>query len=175
MSEIWKAIPGFEGLYEVSDQGRVRSLDRVVACCGPTKGSYLSKKKGRMLRPGRMPSGHLSVVLGRDAGSFCVHVLVLLAFRGPCPVGLEVRHRNGVPSDNRLLNLEYATRTRNSQDKKHHNGARGYKLSPRQVAEIKKKLRYTTGVELSRQYGVAQSTVSAIKTGRFHLDVRPAL
>lgn len=88
---------------------------------------------------------------------------------------MEVRHLNGDPSDNRLVNLEYATRTRNSQDKKYHAGAKGYKLTPRQVAQIKAALRHTTGVALAAQYGVAQSTISAIKHERFHQDVRASL
>lgn len=82
---------------------------------------------------------------------------------------------NGRPFDNRLGNLQYATRTRNSQDKKYHRGAKGYKLSPQQVAEIKAALKHTTGVALAARYGVAQSTISAIKTERFHRDVHPAL
>lgn len=173
MTEVWKDIPGFEGMYQVSDHGRVRSLDRVVECNGPVKGRYPSRKYGRVLRPGPMSSGHVSVMLGRAAGSYCAHVLVLLAFKGPCPEGLEVRHLNGVPNDNRLDNLEYATRTRNTQDKKFHNGAKGYKLTPAQAAEIIEALASNSpGVVLAKKYGVAQSTISAIKHRKFHNDIR---
>ena len=171
MAERWLPVVGFEGWYEVSDQGRVRSLDRMVRCGGAVRKSYLSRKPGRVLRPGRMLSGHLSVSLGRAAGSRTVHSLVMLAFVGAQPPNKEVRHKNGDPADNRLCNLEYGTRSQNGRDKKYHAGAKGYKLSPRQVREIKHALKHSTGVSLSRRFGVAQSTISAIKTGRFHCDV----
>ena len=122
MTENWKAVPGHEGRYEVSDQGRVRSLDAAVKCSGPVKGEYYSHKKGRMLRPGRMTLGHLSVALGRG-NSRCVHELVLLAFVGASYVGRECLHRNGVPSDNRLENLHWGTRSENIRDAYAH-GAR---------------------------------------------------
>lgn len=172
--ETWRAVPSFEGLYEVSNLGQVRSVDRVIECAGP-RGVYASRKLGRVLRPGRMTSGHMSVVLGRRAGSFCVHALVLLAFVGPCPAAHEVRHKNGDPADNRLSNLEYATRARNGQDKKHHKGARNYILRPHQIARIKASFGSRSGVALAREHRVAPSTISAIKTGRFHVDIDPAL
>lgn len=173
MNEEWRAVPGFEGLYEVSSLGRVRSLDRVVWCEGPAKGRYPSRKLGRMLRPGRMASGHLSVVLGREAGSVCVHSLVLAAFVGPQPKGSDARHLNGYADDNRVENLEYASRSRNSQDKKwHKHRPSGYKLRPDQIQAIKKALGpYGMGVILAERYGVAGTTISAIKTGRLHSDV----
>ena len=122
MQEVWKAIPGYEGRYEVSDQGRVRSLDADVKCIGPIKGEYYSRRKGRMLKPGRMPFGHLSVALGKG-NSRCVHELVLLAFVGAPYAGRECLHRNGVPNDNRLVNLHWGTRSENMCDAYAH-GAR---------------------------------------------------
>jgi len=113
--ESWKPIPGYEGQYEVSDQGRVRSLDRHVECVGPIKGAYLSKKKGRMLRPGPSNFGHMSVVLGRRNTQF-VHKLVLIAFIGPAPHKHECCHSNGDPADNRLVNLRWGTRSENIMD-----------------------------------------------------------
>ena len=113
--ETWKAIPGYEGLYEVSDQGRVRSLDRYVECVGPIKGRYFSKKKGRVLRPGPSNYGHLSVVLGRN-NTRMVHELVLRAFVGEPPEKHECCHNNGDPADNRLQNLRWGTRSENIFD-----------------------------------------------------------
>ena len=109
MQEVWKAIPGYEGRYEVSDQGRVKSYRR----------GYVS---GRILKPGRMPAGHLSVALGRG-NSQCVHKLVLLTFVGPPPARHECLHINGIPSDNRLCNLRWGTRSENMRDAYAH-GAR---------------------------------------------------
>jgi hypothetical protein len=105
MQEIWKSIPGYEGCYEISDQGQVRSFQRYP--------------QGRILRPGRMPSGHLSVALGRG-NSQCVHKLVLLAFVGVAPDKHECRHLNGNPADNRLENLCWGTRSENINDAVRH-------------------------------------------------------
>jgi len=120
--ENWKDIPGYEGRYQVSDQGRVRSLDALILCSGPVKGAYYSSKKGRVLRPGRMPLGHLSVALGKG-NSQCVHKLVLISFTGAAPEGYECLHRNGAPDDNRLDNLHWGTRSENMKDAYAH-GAR---------------------------------------------------
>ena len=106
--EIWKVIPGYVGQYEVSDQGRVRSFRRNL--------------QGRVLKPGRMPAGHMSVALGRK-NSQCVHKLVLLAFVGAAPARHECLHINGVPNDNRLINLRWGTRSENMKDAYAH-GAR---------------------------------------------------
>jgi DNA-binding NarL/FixJ family response regulator len=97
---------------------------------------------------------------------------VLAAFVGPYPVGAEIRHLNGTPNDNRLKNLEYSTRSRNGQDKKWHRGQSTYRLSPEEVAVIKRRLRDgVTGASIARNYGIAQSTVSAIRHGKFHNDI----
>lgn len=105
LMEIWKVIPGYEGRYEVSDQGRVKS--------------YCRNREGRLLKPGRMPGGHLSVALGRG-DSQCVHKLVLLAFVGPAPDKHECCHNNGNPADNRLENLRWGTRRENILDAVRH-------------------------------------------------------
>ena len=101
MEEVWKDIPGYEGRYQVSDQGRVRS--------------FVKSSHGVILRPGRMSGGHMSVALGRG-NSQCVHKLVLLTFIGSAPEKHECRHLNGVPSDNRLENLRWGTRSENIKD-----------------------------------------------------------
>jgi hypothetical protein len=166
--ETWKAIPGYEGRYEVSDIGRVRSLDRYVECEGPIKGKYLSKKKGRVLRPGPSNFGHLSVVLGRNNTQF-VHKLVLLAFVGPAPDKHECCHNNGDPADNRLENLRWGTRSENNTDAVvHHN--RG-KLSESDIQDIRRSLAVEgrgIGRKLASKYGVHETTISAIKVRRHY-------
>jgi len=104
--EIWKLVPGYDGKYEVSDQGQIRS--------------YKRRPEGCILRPGRMPGGHLSVALGRK-NSQCVHKLVLLAFVGAAPDKHECLHINGDPADNRLPNLRWGTRSENILDAVRHN------------------------------------------------------
>ena len=115
MQEVWKAIPGYEGQYEVSDQGNVRTFRRGA--------------NGRLMKPGRMPQGHLSVALGRK-NSQCVHRLVLLTFVGPAPDKHECCHNNGNPADNRLENLRWGTRSENISDAVRH----GTWLTPERIA-----------------------------------------
>lgn len=111
--EQWAAIPGYEGRYEVSNLGSVRSL--------PHRGQVMTQYgfettravKGRVLKPVRATkTGHVQVCL--SGGKFYrVHVLVLLAFVGPRPSGCETLHLNHDASDNRLANLRYGTHSEN--------------------------------------------------------------
>ena len=151
--EIWKDVPGYEGAYQVSDKGRVKSFRRC--------------KEGVLLSPGRMSGGHLSVALGRNK-SRCVHELVLSAFVSPRPLGYECLHKNGNHTDNRVENLRWGTRSENLQDKTLHNKN---KLKVADIIAIKTALKnYRCGLQrkLARQYGVAECTISAIKLGRTH-------
>lgn len=119
--EEWKPVVGFEGKYEVSDLGRVRSLNRdIYQPRFPGGKPHRQTRKGQILRPGRMPQGHQSVVLTRKGGSFCVHALVLAAFVGPRPSGMDVRHLDGNPANNTLGNLAYGTRSENCADAVRH-------------------------------------------------------
>lgn len=95
--ERWKPVVGFEGLYEVSDQGRVRSL-----------------RTGRILKPQKQTTGYLQVSLGRRLHT--VHKIVLHAFCGPRPVGCVAAHGDGNKGNNRLANLRYATPIENAAD-----------------------------------------------------------
>lgn len=114
MIEHWRPILGWEGLYEVSDMGRVRSLARPFVYSNGTR----ITRAGRVLAGRRMKRGHLRVALC-DTGrreDHLIHRLVLTAFVGPCPDGQEGCHNNGIPDDNRLLNLRWDTRQANTQD-----------------------------------------------------------
>lgn len=109
MYEQWRAVPGFEGSYEVSSYGLVRSIDRVVWV--ENRNTTLHYK-GRVLRPATMPSGHLCVVLGRR-NTRLVHALVMLAFVGARPAKADVLHVDHNPANNTLKNLRYGTRSEN--------------------------------------------------------------
>lgn len=171
-AERWRPVTGFEREYEVSNLGRVRSLDREVFCSGPNKGAYVSRKRGRVLRPGRMPRGHQSVVLGRAAGSHCVHELVLTAFIGPRPHGMEARHLDGNEANNRSDNLVWDCRGNNGRDKKWHKGVSRYKLTPDDVRHIKTLLASKVpGRQIGSMFGVTESNISCIRTGKIHSDV----
>ncbi|MBZ4580992.1 NUMOD4 motif-containing HNH endonuclease [Mycobacterium avium] len=115
---IWKPIPGYEGLYEVSDEGEVRSLERVV------EHGYSGTKTipARVMRQKIDKGGYRRVGLRRDGKQrwLGVHRLVLAAFVGECPEGQEVCHGNGNRADNRLENLRYGTRSENMLDQIAH-------------------------------------------------------
>lgn len=116
--ENWLPVVGWEDLYEVSDQGRVRSLDReTTSTHGPTGSIYTRIFKGRVVTP--LSDGkYLRVQLCRDGAveRHRTHRLVAHAFIGPCPTGMYVCHWNDDPTDNRLLNLRYATPSENNFD-----------------------------------------------------------
>lgn len=117
--ERWAPIPGYAD-YEVSDQGRVRSLDRVV----PYVDGRMRRCRGRLLKlsPNNDNGPHLVVALGHDKQfkGHLVHRLVLLAFVGPCPDGMEGCHNNGDSLDNRLTNLRWDNRSGNMLDAVRH-------------------------------------------------------
>lgn len=117
MAETWLAIPGFEGKYEASDLGRVRSLDRVLV----HGNGFVRRMRGRVLRPHLRRDGYAEVVLGCGSRKATkhrrVHLLVLAAHVGPCPSGLEACHNDGNRSNNQLGNLRWDTRVANMADK----------------------------------------------------------
>src|SRR5437660_319440 len=103
--EEWRPVVGFEGLYEVSDFGRVRSLDRMVANTSRRKKAFNFPRKGRLLNPSTRPDGYKG---------FTVHDLVARAFLGVRPARAIINHIDGNRANNRLDNLEYTTYRANS-------------------------------------------------------------
>lgn len=112
-NEHWLPVVGYEGFYEVSDHGHVRSLDRFVE--RRQKGTMLYK--GRQLRAA-VTRWRLLVVLHRDnkAKTCGVHRLVLEAFVGACPEGMECCHNDGDHTNNNLDNLRWDTHSNNVYD-----------------------------------------------------------
>lgn len=113
MTETWLPVVGFEGFYEVSDQGRVRSLDRVVDTArGPRKYS------GRILKLTVKNNGYLSCALWvcQVAKHVSVHTLALESFVGPRPAGMEGCHNDGDRTNARLSNLRWDTHSENVYD-----------------------------------------------------------
>lgn len=110
-TEHWLPVPGYEGLYEVSDLGRVHSTPRPR-----TRGGILSNGTNGHYYP------HVSLWSDGRRLSRDVHALVLEAFIGPCPPGCEVRHLDGDKANCALANLAYGTRGENNLDRIRHNG-----------------------------------------------------
>lgn len=168
MDEIWKDIPGYEGEYQASNLGRIKSLCRKVqGINGYTKKPFLRTVPERILKPGRYcNSKHVSVVLRRNGIGKPVHQLIMKTFVGEPPEEMEVLHINGNPTDNRLENLRYGTRTENILDV-YYQGGRWRKLSVDDVERIRFALFCgIKGCKLANEYGVSESTISSIKNGR---------
>lgn len=168
--EQWRPVVGFEGYYEVSDQGRVRSLDRVVV----EKGGMRRMRPGRIMKPVARATGHLCINLMVKGKIQCfrVHRLVLEAFGGPCPEGMECRHLNGNPQDNRPENLAWGTRRENQHDRwthgTHNRGERhglskiteAQALAIREARASGEKLK-----DIAARFDVSSATVSMVARG----------
>lgn len=157
--EKWKAIPGFEGLYEVSACGEVR---RIGKGCGA--------KIGRILKAQYLPAGYLICGLwkGNRGVMRLVHRLVALAFLGPCPAGQEVNHKNYDKADNRVENLEYLTRSENLCHRVSAGIGRGErngqaKLQAKDVLTIREEHQMGRGYkQLGKKYGVTWGAIRNI-------------
>jgi len=116
VTEIWKPVVGYEGDYEVSDKGRVRSLTRKVRC----RGGKFRLKRGRVMSPSiDQKTGYQSVCLAFEGAvkTFRVHVLVAAAFIGPRPNGQDVCHGPLGKAIHHASNLSYGTREKNCADR----------------------------------------------------------
>lgn len=160
--ENWKDIPGYEGKYQASDLGRIRSLDRQLGTPGKRGCKFM---KGRVLQPGPTKSGHLYVVLGHNAPGTPVHQLIARTFIGPRPDGMDVCHNDGDPTNNRAENLRYDTRTNNILDV-YRNGGRWRKLSLEDVRAILNEPSTVTGKSLAKKYGISAQVISKIRSRR---------
>lgn len=117
MNEEWRDVPGWEGFYAVSNMGRVKSLARSVR--RPSGNTTVPERE---LKFYVSTDGYHVVKLARDAKktSMRVHRLVLEAFVGVCPDGMEGCHNDGSPVNNHLDNLRWDTRSANSHDAIRH-------------------------------------------------------
>lgn len=165
MTEKWKPIKGYEGVYEVSNMGRVRSLKRetYVPAWGRTK--YIAPRM--MTNTWRGRDG-MRVKLTKDGYADCPRVARIVAEHFLMPVGtrmddMMVIHKNGDRKDVRASNLAWVNRTTWSPPRPDARMAAA-KLRPTQVKEIRKRLRNGwTGARLARAYKVDPSTISKIK------------
>lgn len=123
--EKWIDIPGFVGYYQVSNRGRIRSVEREIS---QVNGGTIYKRtmKSCIIRTQSLNSGyqivHLCVAGKRTA--LTVHSLVARAWLGEKPSGMEINHIDGTRSNNRVDNLEYVTRSENILHSFAHNGGR---------------------------------------------------
>lgn len=103
MCEIWREIPGFEGYYQASSFGRIKSVDRTII---DSRGvSYL--KKGKVLKQGLRNDGYYQVALSKGSivRTYPVHRIVYQSFYGEIPFDKVVNHIDENPTNNRIENL----------------------------------------------------------------------
>lgn len=168
-NEEWRDIPGFEGYYQASSAGRIRSLDRVQEMDGRW-GRFKRKKHGRIVRPHAGRHGYMLTALCRDSEKTktSVHRVVCETFHGPCPSDAhQVAHIDGVRENNAPHNLRWVTQSENERDKvKHgtyHHG--GQKLTAADVRTIKA---HPDDCEnaLAERFGVSDATIRDIRAQR---------
>lgn len=172
MKEIWNDIPGYEGLYQASSLGQIRSIFR-------------PRTSGGILKPILDIGGHLQVGLYKNNKQkrLLIHRLILETFIGPCSSEMQCRHLDGNPINNRLTNLKWGTQSENQQDSIRHGtffhpDNRGSNnghaiLQEFDIPEIRKLLksgrngisgRKYSQEEIAKIFGVNRYTISMIST-----------
>lgn len=165
--EVWKPIVGYEGLYSVSNFGRVRS-----------ERNSTNSKIGMIVKPDINKNGYYRTKLYSIDGKrhrFLTHRLVAIHFVGPCPEGQEANHKDMNPSNNVFWNLEYVTHSQNVLHaykmgrvcvRGEENGQS--KLTDEQVNNIRSD--YSSGMYsqryLARKYNVVQQSICRITQNR---------
>lgn len=173
MNEIWKDITGLEGIYQISNLGRVKSLER------KRKGPYnrIMHLKEKIIKGRAVGIGYYAVQIERDGSkkNNKIHKLVAEHFisnpeNKPC-----VNHINGIKTDNRVENLEWVTHSENNQ----HAYDKGLKISLKGEKSGRSKLKNTDIVKIremlaqgtvirlvAEKYNVSLSAIATIKTGK---------
>lgn len=167
---IWKDIPGYEGIFQVSNTGLVKRI---------APGNYSTSE---IKKQSTNPKGYKYMTLRNNGHerSWRVHRLVMLAFEGKCPQGKEVNHIDGNKTNNNLSNLEYVTSKQNRQHAVYviktallgtKNGRS--KLNDEKVREIRRLSETGLGHQaLANLYHVHRSAISLIIEGKTwrHVD-----
>ena len=135
MEEVWKPVKGYEGLYEVSNLGRIKSLERTTLAKNAKK-SYVVKQ--RILKQALNNQGYPTVCLSKNGkhNTFKVHAVVAPAFLKKKPNDQVVRHGAGGQLDNSVQNLSYGTHEDNERDKIRDKTSK-HKFSAEEILEIR--------------------------------------
>ena len=161
-NETWRPAVGFEGFYEVSDKGRVRSLHAV--------------SRGLILSQLSHTGGYKRVMLWvmGSAKQVFIHTLVLEAFVGPRPSGAQVAHADGSKDNNELDNLRWATPSENQADREKHGTGRvgkgSYQKNRFDAGQVRKmRASYEEGhsiTAVAEQFGFPRTSVADVVNRR---------
>lgn len=171
MEEVWSPIRNYEGYYEISNKGRVKSIKRIVE----TKNGKYSVK-GKILSIGVDTKGYNHVILTKCGKSHArrIHQLIAQSFI-PNPLHLlYVNHKNGIKTDNRVENLEWCTVRQNNLHALNNGLNFNFtethgmsKLTNNDVIEIRKLIKYKIKLkDIAKIFNIHKNTISSIKTGR---------
>lgn len=150
MPELWKDVVGYEGLYQASSLGSVKSLKRKMC------------PKDKILKPYQDKNGYWCVNLTKNKKQRIqyVHHLVALAFLGPRPKGYHIHHLDNDSSNECITNLEYVSPRRHLEITRKHNGIT--LLTKWQVIKIRSSC--DTQHKLAELYNCNQGSISKIKS-----------
>ena len=169
--ESWLDVKDYEGLYQVSDLGRVRSVDRsVLVNQSRYKSPRIIRRKGKVLKPGVDGKGYSVVGLSKSGKpkTLTVHRLVCIAFLPNPKLKPAVNHIDGNPSNNTLRNLEWCTVKENNDHSYALNGRTGSSHISADTAKNVKRL-LEDGLNnhrIASMVGASLTVVKNIKSGR---------
>lgn len=162
--EFWRAIPGWEGLYEINRVGCVRSVERIVEFADGRVRRYPSSARATH----KDGFGYEKVTLkskGRQQ-RVLIHQAVAATWIGPRPAGLEVCHNDGNKLNNAVENLRYDTRKANHADAARHGTLkRPRKLADEAVEEIRRLRGVVPQAELAARFSTSKTHVCNIQRG----------
>lgn len=163
MEEVWKDIKGFEGLYQFSNLYRVKSSPRAT-----TSGKILKIQIGGHGYP------HVSLCKNGKYKIRKIHHLVLEYFIGPCPYGMECRHKNDIKTDYRIQNLIWGTKIENAQDRisngkqiRNLGSKNGMaKLIDENILEIRKLINAKIPIKIiAKRFNISERAIYSIDSG----------
>lgn len=161
MNPIWRDIEGYDGHYQVSSIGQVRSLDRVVDY--KQYGKRITK--GRVLQPCEDGRGYQLVNLSKNGKfkSIKIHRLVAKAFVYNPQNKPQVNHESGIKTENGIWNLEFVTPSENMRHAFEMGLCVGRTLTDEQVDQIRSEYipgsKHANQYTLAEKYGVSQATI----------------
>lgn len=180
MNEVWKDIPGYEGCYQASSLGNIKSLSRLVG--HPKGGLKLTKEK--IIKKQKGSNGYLIVGIYKngEGGSKTVHRLIALTFIENPDNKKEVNHKDGHKKNNTVENLEWATVSEN----RHHAFDTGLQKGPMHMLGMKgalckhskpvfklllsgKRIRYVSTIDAQIKTGVDRSMISKCAMGKMKM------